>query len=508
METNKFKIIYINHSDIDSREEGISEIRNTLLVDPSFKSKFEIFEQFCTFSDYDHSESFSAKLNPVTEEDNVSFSAKPAEYGRFLSHFFLWNQLYKSDEEFYIIAENYHSVTDLFGLLNSPIKIESDYIDLASIYHEGSVCYILNKSGAEKLINNMPESNTIPCILPKYIENCKDKRVNHPISHKRFTAVKKTENFFFKSSEKLGREEEAAIIKSPQYKFWEKPGDRLKKEFTNKLLLLILTTEAEIKDGRLYKLFSRYFASTISDKHSIDVIIYTNKEIIDEKTKYFQYHKNINSICFFSAEIDPKEDVYIIPGKGQIEFKKENNYVPILGFSSGPNKLFFEAMLNILEGKHGDYKNILMLETDTRNIKEKWLDPFVEYCDNDFTIAGSRPKGRLSPLGSIQPWSGHLNGVALYKTGTKLKYLLDGALRLISESVRSGNQEFLSFDVAIHSFAQSAVGFPIFYPDEEPNQLKDIKLISNLSQVNDAKLPLYFLKANYAETIIVHQKIG
>ena len=116
---------------------------------------------------------------------------------------------------------------------------------------------------------------------------------------------------------------EAAIIKSPQYKFWEKPGDRLKKEFTNKLLLLILTTEAEIKDGRLYKLFSRYFASTISDKNSIDVIIYTNKEIIDEKTKYFQYHKNINSICFFSAEIDPKEDVYIIPGKGHAEFKKE-----------------------------------------------------------------------------------------------------------------------------------------------------------------------------------------
>jgi hypothetical protein len=208
-------------------------------------------------------------------------------------------------------------------------------------------------------------------------------------------------------------------------------------------------------------------------------------------------------------DISEKEDIYITDPKEIQTFINEKKYIPALGFTSGPNKLFYDSMLDILDGKHGYYKNIFMCETDSRNIIENWIDSFIDYIDSyDFIIAGSRYKSFFEGSEtSLQPWTGHLNGIALYRTGDDLKYLLNGSMNLVKHSIVSKAQQFLSFDVANHLFSHSMAGIEVCYNDKGSSKLIDSKLITNISPIRDRELSLEFVLENHPKTVIIHQKL-
>lgn len=528
MQTSNFKIIYINHSDIESREEGYRQKRKVNLLKNNFSSRFELLEQICTNPLPNELDRFNLPLNPLTHEDQLFFSRYPQEYGRFLTHFMCWHNLAVSEFDFFIIMESYSSALDVFNLLQNPLKMEGqDFIDISKTYHPHSLCYILTKDGAHKLTNviNNPSllNNCSDLISPEislakpavysqistFINWCKENGADVDFHFSQKAYVSKTESFFFKESRTIDTKDSMNIVNSDTFKFWEKPYIDKTKTFSNKILMLVLVTEAEIKSGQLYTMMSRYFAGNASLNYSIDIIICTNKEITEQRVQSFDSHVNINSIKFVNMDISEKEDTYITDPQKIEEFINENKYIPALGFTSGPNKLFYDSMLDILDCKHGDYKNIFMCEADSRNIIENWIDSFIDYIDShDFIIAGSRYKSFFEGSETaLQPWTGHLNGIALYRAGDDLKYLLNGSMNLVKHSIVTKAQQFLSFDVANHLFSHSMSGIEVCYNDEGSSKLIDSKLITNISPSRDRELSLEFVLENHPKTVIIHQKL-
>ena len=274
--------------------------------------------------------------------------------------------------------------------------------------------------------------------------------------------------------------------------------------YSNKLCIVLLATAREYTSGEVNECLDSYFASEASKEHSIDVKIFFNNGDLSNYSDLLKYekNKNINKVIIKSLNLKGLEDLYC---RTPQELKKlQEIEMPALGGSSGPNNLFFNSMTPLMGESYRDY---LMIECDTLPIKNYWADKVIEYCDNSsFMIAGSMYRGK-SPLPLFDSWTGHLNGVAIYRRSENLKHFLILSKKTIINKVASNKNHFVSFDVGMHNFLGTLNGRKHFNnPDLPDNRLIDSSIISNFSLPIDRETSIKSVKEQYPQTIILHKK--
>lgn len=529
MDVSKFKIFYINQTEIDARESGFEQKRLLKAAGEGFLDKFELVQQLnTTYYSCDVSQ-FGFDINPLLQEDKVFFSKNPSEIGRFLTHLVIWNNFIKSDLEYIVVLENYHCIQDAVLLLHDPLKVGEDdeLIDLSKRRHPYNMAYMLTRKGCKKLLTfandptllsecslikkygNQIKERTVITDIFKFINLCTEKEAGDSLSTKRMKRIGKVEDFLFLESKTPDEREAKDIVKSDFYKFWQRGYRGKEYKYNDKILILFLCTNKEVLSGQLEECLSRLLTGNISENHSFDILISTNVPCSSPRIMLFENHHNVNSIKFASVDIKPEDDVFLYEEQIIQEQLVQTKQIPILGFTSGPNKLFFETMLNINEGKFKNYKDILMLEADCRNLTYNWMDTICKYCrNNKFVIAGSRYRGNRGIIGPmIESWTGHLNGVGIYRTGEDLQFLLEGSMQYIAGQVQAKKEYYVNFDTAIHLFSQSLAGVDRFWPSGKPSKFIDSPIISNFSPELDSMVSINGILENYPDTCIVHQKI-
>ena len=181
MDVSKFKIFYINQTEIDARESGFEQKRLLKAAGEGFLDKFELVQQLnTTYYSCDLSQ-FGFDINPLLQEDKVFFSKNPSEIGRFLTHLVVWNNFIKSDLEYIVVLENYHCIQDAVLLLHDPLKVEvnDDFIDLSKRRHPNNMAYMLTRKGCKKLLNfaHNPDLLSECPLLKKHADEIKEKTI-------------------------------------------------------------------------------------------------------------------------------------------------------------------------------------------------------------------------------------------------------------------------------------------------------------------------------------------
>lgn len=275
---------------------------------------------------------------------------------------------------------------------------------------------------------------------------------------------------------------------------------------TKKLGVVLLATYAEFKDGLVDACLRDFFAENCST-NSIPVHLYFNRGAIEEYERLYEWGK-LPTICDFKItvlDIPEHEDIYF---KCPADFEVSGiNSIPELGGSSGPNTLFFDSMLSIAESG-SPCRDILMLECDTRPIADGWIDRIIDYCDNNtFMIAGSLYRGE-DGIDDMSYWSGHLNGVALYRFwGSPIDFFLKNSRELIKYQIAHTDNKYMSFDVGMHTYRCSRGGIDGFFdPDRPQNHIINCPVISNYSRASDVSITESDIKEEYPDTVILHQK--
>lgn len=254
----------------------------------------------------------------------------------------------------------------------------------------------------------------------------------------------------------------------------------------SKIALVLLATKHELHHGLVERCIERYI-----DKPGakIDVIICMNTHVNNNLDNY-QHHEHVNSLTLHNCDIPGDQDRYNRNNKRVAE--------PLeLGQTNGPNQLFFKSMEHL---KTTNYQYLMVIECDTKPIKNNWMSKLRAYCDsNDFLIAGSKYKGKakLLPRGG---WVNHLNGVAIYKNCDQLHDVLRGTRELIHFYIHKKAYVMLNYDVALW-----------FYFDQQENinfdtVCIDTDIITNMSLHTDKNISLEQVIEQHPNTIILHKK--
>lgn len=275
-------------------------------------------------------------------------------------------------------------------------------------------------------------------------------------------------------------------------------------EYTNKLSIVLLATKREYEEGVVFECLDKYFKVNASIDKKIDLHIFFNKGNESEYSNLLDYKncQNIHEIKIKSHNLEGLEDLY---ARNPQELQKLNlQQLPALGGSSGPNNLFFDSMIPIMDQ---DYRDYLMIECDTQPLGDFWLDKIIEYCDtNTFMISGSTYKGDAN-LPVFELWTGHLNGVAIYRSSEHLSFFLKFSKQTISHYVKNNLNHFISFDVGMHYFSATNVGKIHFNNPLIPqNHLINCDIIANYSLPCDTNLSIEEIKEKHPKTIILHKK--
>lgn len=273
---------------------------------------------------------------------------------------------------------------------------------------------------------------------------------------------------------------------------------------TTQLSIVLLATQKEYDSGLVKKCLDRYFQTDASTDKSIDLFIFFNNGGEQKYIDLLEYKncKNVNEIKIKSHNLQGIDDLYLrSPG----ELQAANlDKVPPLGGSNGANNLFFDSMIPLMQE---DYRDFLMIECDTFPIADHWIDRMIGYCDNHtFMIAGSTYKGKLQ-LPNFEFWTGHLNGVAIYRASSNLSTFFELSKKTIQYLVSSNQNHFISFDVGMHHFTHTKIGRKYFNDRNiQQNNLIDSPIISNCSLPQDADVSIEDIKKEHPQTIILHKK--
>ena len=278
-------------------------------------------------------------------------------------------------------------------------------------------------------------------------------------------------------------------------------------EFTPILTLTLFSGQHDYTKGAVQKCLDHYFQTDVlhSLSYKIDLYIYFNKgqvkDYADLIDRYIS-HPNINTVNIYSHHLSGYDDLYARTPNELLGLNLE--VVAPLGGSSGPNNLFYKSMDHISSYQ---YQYIFMIEWDTYPIQQYWIDQMISYClHNQFLIAGSHYKGK-NPLSGFEAWSGHLNGVAIYRNCDMLRILLNKSEELIKYYVRTGVNLHVNFDIAIHYYKFTLMGQELFNNRDFPeNHLIDCPIIQNYSLGVDKNTPVNEILKQHPQTIIVHQK--
>jgi len=286
-------------------------------------------------------------------------------------------------------------------------------------------------------------------------------------------------------------------------------------KYTNSLVVALFTTQKEYKSGLIHSMLNQYLSKNPSSQFSFDWhIVFDQGEEGDYKDLLnFSNHQNIKNIFIHSLRIKDKDNSYSreyrSPYRIMLEYKRLGK--PWLGNTCGANNLFFNGMDYM---QMQNYKNILLLESDTQPLKNLWFDSLLEKCEHEtFLILGSIYKGNQvinDPSGIIK---NHLNGVAIYKNCVELSLILKDAKIFILANTRLCDKAlkvedckpeslnfYMNYDVSIYHQSQSQKY------EKHKSLFKNCEFITNTSLPEDAGISIKEIKAKYPETIILHKK--
>lgn len=274
--------------------------------------------------------------------------------------------------------------------------------------------------------------------------------------------------------------------------------------YNKNIALVLLTTQKEYLSGMTHNCLDKYFNNQVSKDKKIDILIFFNKGEEFEYLSLLDYEQkeNVNSVKIHSHKLSDFDDLY---ARTPEEFKSLNlEKIPDLGGSAGPNNLFFKSMMPLCQS---DYDYLLMIETDSQPIQDMWIDKILDFCaKNKFLVAGSIYKGKMD-IPDLEPWAGHLNGIAIYRKSVALNFLLKQSQKLIKARVLSRKNCFISFDVGMHSFRGTFFGRKYYDDRSSPeNHLINCSIISNYSLPIDSDTSIECVKKENPQTIILHKK--
>lgn len=264
--------------------------------------------------------------------------------------------------------------------------------------------------------------------------------------------------------------------------------------YTKRLAVLLITTEREIQQGCVEHTLDLYMKNRT--KLMFDIVIScptitasSEKQLRNQINNFTQVKK-----CeIITTPLDEVEDIYWRPWRDSISSKPTTT--PALGLSNGPNKCFFDTMRQV---KDLEYKNIVMIETDTSPMCSDWFDKLYDLSTNDFLIMGSKYKGKHIERHKKEWHFESLNGVALYKNNSNLHDILDQTEQFITTSISNKHfNEFINYDVAIGQYMKSIVHNDI-------DKYKDSAYFVNAS-LDDEHEPQWFVD-NHKQMIILHHK--
>lgn len=189
--------------------------------------------------------------------------------------------------------------------------------------------------------------------------------------------------------------------------------------FKNKLECIFLNMTS--KEAVEYEIFVDRLVQNTNINFSKDIdfkIIINNSKLIPSLEKIEKLFKSVELI---NLNLTKEEDIYIAPENEKMYFGENKKEAPPYGTKSGPNLMFLKTM-RILKS----YNSCLMLETDCFFSKD-WLEKIISYVDNanGFLISGSIYDGDIFTRSNSANLN-HLNGVALYATGSTLfQFIID-----------------------------------------------------------------------------------
>jgi hypothetical protein len=265
----------------------------------------------------------------------------------------------------------------------------------------------------------------------------------------------------------------------------------------SKIGIFIPCTHHEYDSGQLEKTFIKIFQHAKSKgKAKVDLFFIFNKFNEDRYSslKKLEACPIVNKVVIKSLQIPSEEDIYFKPW----ENKPKPVYLPDLGYSSGPNILFYKGLEWL--SQYSSYTHFLLLESDVKMFDPYWFDVCKSYCiNNEFLIAGSTYKG-LSSDHHFSDYKNHLNGVALYRNLPQLHNFLNQCQSYNKNLVREG-QTFVNFDVAIYKYNKNILKF------NHQEYFLDTDFIVNLTdQSLDSKLSKKDILSMQPNAVIVHQK--
>lgn len=272
--------------------------------------------------------------------------------------------------------------------------------------------------------------------------------------------------------------------------------------FTDNLVVVLLATVREYEKGQVDSCLKKYFNRCASKDKKIDLYIFFNQPCKHNDLFKYKNHQNVNDVKIICHNLQGLDDLY---ARTPEELRLMNlPKIPELGGSTGANNLFYKSMIPMCDAQ---YKNCLMIETDCYPVVDNWIDVILAYCDdNQFLIGGSIYKGS-QPLYAFGAWTGHVNGVAIYRLCNELKILLRCSRRLIHTEVSAGEEDFISFDCAIHLFSCSLEGIKFFRNRKLPQlNIIDTDIISNYSHEKDRDTSVEEILKDHPRTIILHKK--
>lgn len=282
------------------------------------------------------------------------------------------------------------------------------------------------------------------------------------------------------------------------------------KEYTQKLAVFFLTTKKEAEAGDLLRAIN-YYLYNIQSKNSFDLFLCFDQKV--EKKVYdalsdVKKHQNINDVIFHCNNIPDDLNIYLQP------WKKKTHSLPFdlrklpMGRSHGINKHFYDTLfyLQKLDG----YENYMLLESDTKPMRSDWFDSCLKYAENtEYLVAGSVYKGKDREEVSKKYYSGHLNGVGLYKKSEKAHNFIKESKEYLKELLLNDYNSrfkmywaFMNYDVAMYLLANKGP----YFKKEYATLYKDTDIFTNCSTTEDEDLSLNSVLNEFPETIILHKK--
>lgn len=262
------------------------------------------------------------------------------------------------------------------------------------------------------------------------------------------------------------------------------------------LCIFFVLTEREIESGEFEDCIFEYLDKAPSREFMSDVFIFANKITCTKKIKtlsrVIEANRFVRSINFINLNLTQEIDCFWYPWSFSQKIKPKEK--PELGYTSGANILFYYAIEMMFET---DYKDFLMLECDTKPMRNRWFDVVLDYCGkHDFEIAGSTYKGNAQ-WHSDSEYKDHINGVAIYRNSKASQSLIASSKKIVKRECEK--EDYLNFDVA-NLIAK------VESKRKKPFKLKNTNIIINLSDPSDQGWTDEDIFNKYSRATIVHQK--